>query len=209
MTKHRSKQEWIFEILEAARAEIDENGYADFSMEAVVRRTGFSKGGIYRFFGNKSDIALRIFAESYEAILSFDVQACLEWQLPMADTVFRLFNRYRLPEEGARRQDRIWIRLLPEVLNDQRFSLKRAELLAEIEMKIGTLCIELAKRDGFSIPVEFKEKFADSFELSAAMMEGLAVQTALGSAIEHQGALVKAFIDNLLHDMFYPEPREK
>ena len=202
MTKHRDKTEWISEILAASRAEIDETGYSDFSMEAVVRRTGFSKGGIYRFFSNKSDVGLSLFAESYESLLSFDVQDCLDWQLPMADTVFRLMARYNRPEEGARQQDRIWIRLLPEVLNDVRFSTKRAELLTKIKLKFGDLFIALARRDGLTVPVDFDEKFTNAFELSEALLEGMAVQTALGSAIAHQGILVRAFIDHVVKDIF-------
>ena len=203
MTKHKSKSEWITEILEAARIEIDENGYSEFSMEAIVRRTGFSKGGIYRFFSNKSDVALRLFTESYEQHLDFDVKECLGWKQPIADTVFRLFARYRMPEEGARRLDRIWIRLLPEVLNDARFSKKRAELLSEIRRKFGALCVALAERDGFPVPDDFEQRLSDSFELSAGLLEGLSVQTALGSPIEHQGVLVKTFVDHLIEDIFH------
>ncbi|MBN2530673.1 MAG: TetR/AcrR family transcriptional regulator [Deltaproteobacteria bacterium] len=204
MTKHQSKDEWIAEILEAARVEIDENGYSEFSMEAIVRRTGFSKGGIYRFFKNKSEVGLQLFTESYNAQLDFDVNECVGWRLPMQETIFKLFIRYRLSEEGAKRMDRIWIRLLPEVLNDARFCDERARLLSEIKDKIGALCIVIAERDNIRIPADFHVKLSESFELSAALMEGFSVQTALGSgsAIEHQGILVRAFIDKLVQDIF-------
>ena len=202
MTKHRDKEEWITQILDAAKAEIDEKGYADFSMEAIVRRTGFSKGGIYRFFRNKSEVALQLFTEAYEEQLAFDVDECLGWNLPMDETVFRLFVRYRISEEGARTLDRIWIRLLPEVLNDARFSDKRAELLAAIQQKIGDLCVALAGRDGIPVPENFVTLFSNSFELSAALLEGLTVQTALGGEISHQATLVKAFVSQILRDIF-------
>lgn len=202
MTKHRSKKEWISQILDAARFEIDESGYSGFSMEAIVRRTGFSKGGIYRFYKNKSDVALALFTESYEHQLSFDIADCVSWNVPLTDTIFRLFERYNIPQEGARRADRIWIRLLPEVLNDEKFRRKRAELLMEIEEKIGELCIAITQRDNMDMPTDFKTRFCDSFALSAGLLEGLSVQTALGSSIEHQGILVKSFIDNLLINIF-------
>ncbi|MBN2340698.1 MAG: TetR/AcrR family transcriptional regulator [Deltaproteobacteria bacterium] len=204
MTKHRRKEEWISEILEAARIEIDEHGYTEFSMEALVRRTGFSKGGIYRFYKNKADVALELFSESYVQQLSFDLERCVEWNLPIADTIFRLFVRYSLPQEGARRADRIWIRLIPEVLNDAAFKERRAELLHDIEVKIGRLCKAIAERDGREIVADFDQKFSDSFSLSAGLLEGLSVQTALGCSIEHQGALVKTFIDSLIQNLFVP-----
>jgi AcrR family transcriptional regulator len=202
MTKHRNREEWIAEILEAASAEIDEHGYADFSMESIVRRTGFSKGGIYRFFSNKSEVALQLFIQAYEAQLAFDAAECLNWNLPMDETVFRLFVRYRIPEEGARALDRIWVRLLPEVLNDQRFSTKRAELLSAIREKIGQLCLDIARRDHIAVPHNFTSRLSDSFEISAALLEGLAVQTALGGALSHQRVLVKAFISQIIQNLF-------
>jgi AcrR family transcriptional regulator len=202
MTKHRNKEKWIAAILEAASVEIDEKGYADFSMEAIVRRTGFSKGGIYRFFSNKSEVALQLFIQAYEAQLAFDAEECLNWNLPMDETVFRLFVRYRIPEEGARALDRIWIRLLPEVLNDSRFSEKRAELLSAIREKIGNLCIAIAHRDNIAVPGNFASRLADSFELSAALLEGLSVQTALGGALSHQRVLVQSFISQIIRNLF-------
>lgn len=202
MTKHRSKEDWISEILNAAQLEIDEHGFTEFSMESIVRRTGFSKGGIYRFYANKSEIALELFSASYQQQLDFEIERCLNWNLSITDTIFRLFVRYNRPQESARHADRIWIRLLPEVLNDKRFSDRRATLLLKIENKINDLCKALAVRDGVSLPSDFDQKFSDSFSLSASLLEGLSVQSALGSSIAHQGLLVKTFIDKLVQDLF-------
>lgn len=201
MTKHRSKEEWIEEILDAAKVEIDQNGYADFSMEAIVRRTGLSKGGIYRFYKNKSEVALEIFADCYRTIMHFDSNTCVEWNLPLDETVFKLFARYSMPEEGARRADRLWVRLLPEVLHDDRFKEARAELIEEIKADLMALFRAVAKRDGLAEPEDLEARMSDAMYLGVGLMEGFAVQSALGSSIEHQAMLARSFVTNVVQDL--------
>jgi len=45
-------------VLDAAFAELDERGYADFSIDAVARRSGVHKTTIYRRWPTKSDLIL-------------------------------------------------------------------------------------------------------------------------------------------------------
>jgi AcrR family transcriptional regulator len=202
MTRHKSREEWIEAILEAARAEIDESGYGGFSMEGIVRRTGFSKGGIYRFFKNKSDVALEIFASSYRGILDIEIEQCVLWNLPMDETIFKLINRYSDSEEGARMTDRIWMRLLPEVLNDKRFTETRSKLLAGIEEKMILLSETLAERDGLQMRDDMYERVPDAISMGVGLMEGFAIQSALGGSIEYQGMLAKQFVSGVVKKFY-------
>ena len=197
MTRHRAREEWISDILEAAKCEIDEKGYADFSMEAIVRRTGLSKGGIYRFFGNRSDVALELFAGCYRTLSEFDMDECVAWNLSLSETVFRLFGRYSMPENAARRADRLWVRLLPEVLNDRRFADTRARLIEEITSRFMELAVAVSRRDHVTLPEDLTQRMPDIFALGVGMMEGFALQSALGSSIADQGRLVRSFFADL------------
>jgi AcrR family transcriptional regulator len=58
MTKKMSKEERIEEIIQAAVDEFLDNGYDGTSMEAIARRAGISKGGLYHHFSSKDEILL-------------------------------------------------------------------------------------------------------------------------------------------------------
>jgi AcrR family transcriptional regulator len=58
MTKKMSKDNRIEAIIQAAVDEFLENGYDGTSMEAVARRAGISKGGLYHHFSSKDEILL-------------------------------------------------------------------------------------------------------------------------------------------------------
>lgn len=48
------------EILKDARLLFAKKGYKDVSMQDICNRTGLSKGGLYRHFGNKSEILFEL-----------------------------------------------------------------------------------------------------------------------------------------------------
>ena len=209
MTKHRSKDKWIEDILNAARKEIDELGYGDFSMEGIIRRTKLSKGGVYRFFKNKSEVALELFASCYRSILDIEIDDCVSWNLPIDETIFKLMSRYSDPEEGVRMTDRIWVRLLPEVLNDNRFTKTRARLLNDIEQKMISLAVTLAKRDGLRMIPDMKPYISGAISMGVGLMEGFAIQSALGSSIKQQGFLAKQFVSGIIENFFEQDDDQK
>ncbi|MDF2985785.1 MAG: hypothetical protein K0R50_1295 [Eubacterium sp.] len=53
MTKKQSKDARIESLLSAAVEEFLEKGYSGASMEAIAKRAGVSKGGLYHHFSNK------------------------------------------------------------------------------------------------------------------------------------------------------------
>jgi len=58
MAKKIPKDERIGGIIQAAVDEFLENGYDGASMEAIARRAGISKGGLYHHFSSKDEILL-------------------------------------------------------------------------------------------------------------------------------------------------------
>ena len=58
MTIKKPKQERIGEIIQSAVDEFLEKGYNATSMEAIARRAGVSKGGLYHHFSSKDEILL-------------------------------------------------------------------------------------------------------------------------------------------------------
>jgi AcrR family transcriptional regulator len=58
MTKRLPKEERIGDIVQAAVDEFLECGYDGASMEAIAKRAGISKGGLYHHFSSKDEILL-------------------------------------------------------------------------------------------------------------------------------------------------------
>ncbi|MBN2804365.1 MAG: hypothetical protein JXR91_14815, partial [Deltaproteobacteria bacterium] len=164
--------------------------------------TGLSKGGIYRFFKNKTEVALALFFECYSSNLDFKVEECLNWNLSIGETIFKMISRYSSPVENARRTDRVWVKLLPEVLNDKRFSETRASLLKEIEVKMLLIAETVAARDGLRMIPEMYSRVPDAIAIGLGLMEGFAIQSALGGPIEHQGILAKEFVTAIVSRFF-------
>ena len=57
MTQNLSKDQRISSILDAAIEEFLEKGYERASMEAIAKRAGLSKGGLYHHFINKDEVS--------------------------------------------------------------------------------------------------------------------------------------------------------
>lgn len=71
MTKHLSEAERKKQILEAARQEFMEKGFADTRVEDVARRAGLSKGAVYFYFPSKRDLFMALVLEEHEVTYSF------------------------------------------------------------------------------------------------------------------------------------------
>jgi AcrR family transcriptional regulator len=208
MTRHRRPEEWIAEILDAAAAEIEERGYPALTMEAVAKRTELSKGGVYRFFANKHELALALFTRCYRQSLDIDVDAAVAWDLPITETFFRVILRFNLTEEQAQRADKIWLHLIPEVLRDDRFGRERARLLEKIMAKFRELAVRLATRDGVVVTDQARDRIGRSIELGVALFEGFAIQGSLGGAVAEQAAMARLFIEALVGSVLAPDGEE-
>jgi len=72
MTVKLPKEERVQHIVEAAVAEFLEKGYEGASMEAIAKRAGISKGGLYHHFHNKDEVlvfANQVFMEPAEELM--------------------------------------------------------------------------------------------------------------------------------------------
>lgn len=200
MTKHRKREEWIAEILEAAASVIDENGYPNLTMEAIASRTGLSKGGVYRFYKNKKDVALALFAKLYLKMLDFDVDEVAGWSLPIEETVFRLL--FAQPETGGsdddlsdeERNGRIWVQLLPETHWSQEFRREGLRLQGRVRAKYRDLVLKLIERDGILVSTDFEQRLETALELGTAMMQGLVTQSTTGASRGERAEALRKFI---------------
>ena len=65
----RLPEERPHQILEAAIAEFGEHGIGGARLERIASRAGVSKGTIYLYFKNKTEIVAAICAETFEALI--------------------------------------------------------------------------------------------------------------------------------------------
>lgn len=62
-------------IIETAASIYNQKGYNGMSISDIMEATNLQKGGIYRHFDNKDDLALQIFDYSYQVVSTFMAQA--------------------------------------------------------------------------------------------------------------------------------------
>jgi AcrR family transcriptional regulator len=71
------------EILKAARAIFVEYGFEDTTMERIAERAGISKGTIYIYFKNKSDLLIQAVAEVLDAVYKMGEGILAKEMLPL------------------------------------------------------------------------------------------------------------------------------
>lgn len=201
MTKHRKKDEWVTEILDAAAARIVEEGYSNLTMESIAARTTLSKGGVYRYFGNKRDVALALFQRVYKNAVDFDVEDIVSRNVPMRDTIQHLLV-VRREADQLRQDHNIWVQLIPETLWDEGFRKERQRLFDMLVAKFEELFRKLAERDGLVIAPEVEPAFKRYVYLGLVLREGMTFQSVLGLSIEEQGEMYRHFIGVFVKEVF-------
>jgi AcrR family transcriptional regulator len=201
MTKHRKKEEWVTEILDAAATRIVEEGYSNLTMEAIAARTTLSKGGVYRYFGNKRDVALALFQRVYKNAVDFDIDDIVSRNVPMQDTIQHLLV-VRREADQLRQDHNIWVQLIPETLWDDGFRKERQRLFDLLVGKFEDLFRKLAERDGLVIPPELEPAFKRYVYLGLVLREGMTFQSVLGLSIEEQGEMYRHFISVFVKEIF-------
>jgi len=197
VTKHRKPEEWIEEILEAAADELVESGYSKLTMEAVATRTGLSKGGVYRFFANKREVTLALFTRHYRRLLKFDVSEVLLSKESITDTLGNLI--FDPSKEKTQKRDQIvWVQLIGEILNDDRFSTEREQLLDLLKDKFQSLLVGLVKRNGIHPNEIILQKLKNAIDLGIALMEGMAIQGCRGMTMAERAKLFRQFLDGMV-----------
>jgi AcrR family transcriptional regulator len=207
MTKHRKRDEWIAEILDAAAAEIAENGYVNLTMDAIAARTELSKAGIYRFFSNKREVALALYARCYAQHLDFDVDEVVARGLPMSQAIFGVvFGAHEEHPREFSRVQKVWVQLAPEAMRDEAFRKARTRSLRLLLQKVGALVLRLAARDGRDVPEGFGDKLETALSLGVALIEGLVFQGSTGTSFRKQADLVRRFIDIMIAEALGEAP---
>lgn len=199
MTRHRKPEEWESEILEAAAAEIEKRGYASLTMEAIAEHTELSKGGVYRFFRNKRDVALALFKSYYAQLLDFDVDEAAGWDEPLTETISRIFQQ-QIQDPQFSRARRIWMQLLPETLHDDGFRYERAQLLTRFRDKYRTLVQRVLEREGTTMNLQLAGKLESALFLGTWLMEGLSLQEPDAEQLQEEDVVIRRFIGALLED---------
>ncbi len=120
MTKHRKKEEWVEEILDAAADRVVAEGYSNLTMESIAAHTTLSKGGVYRYFSNKHEVALALFERVYRNSMNFEFADILAWNTSIEETIQRLLV-VRRDANDVRRDQNIWVQLVSETLWDEAF----------------------------------------------------------------------------------------
>ncbi len=201
MTKHRKKEEWVAEILDAAATQIMKEGYSNLTMEAIAARTSLSKGGVYRYFGNKRDVAMALFQRVYKNSTDFDFEEILAWNTSIEETIRRMLV-VRREAEQVRQDHNIWVQLIPETLWDEGFRQERVRLFQLILDKFEELIRRIAARDGLVIPPDRDSEFKRYVYLGMVLREGMTFQSVLGLPIEAQGELYRHFVSVFVREVF-------
>ena len=197
LTKHRNKEAWIEDILEAAAEVIDRSGYTNLTMEAIAAESGLSKGGIYRFFKNKEDVALALFSRLHMELLDFGVSEVISWNTSLEDTISRLLF-VQLEGDKAARVERIWIQLLPETLWSQAFRDEAQRLTRYMRGKYRKLIGKIVERDGVDAAEGFSVRLETALDFGVAVMQGLSIQGSEGMPREERADLLKRFIQVMM-----------
>ncbi|HNS96150.1 MAG TPA: TetR/AcrR family transcriptional regulator [Polyangiaceae bacterium] len=201
MTKHRTRDEWVAEILDAAAGRIVAEGYSNLTMESIAAHTSLSKGGVYRYFRNKRDVALALFERVYNNSMDFDYDDIVGWNLSIAETIQRLLVVRRNAEQ-LRQDHVIWVQLIPETLWDEGFKQHRTRLFEALRGKFEELVRRIVARDGLVIHPESESRFQHYVYYGLVLREGMTFHSVMGLPLEEQGEMYRQFIELFVKDVF-------
>ena len=194
MTKHKTPEERVEEILDAAAEVIDQEGYAKLTMERIIARTTLSKGGVYRFFHNKRDVALALISRIFDHWTLIDVDEVVGWNLPLMETIVRLFFPKDWPDEKEMQQRRIWLEILPDTLRDEEFGAERNRQRARGSEQYRQLVKRIMERDQLTVPEEMEQLLERMITVGEVFFEGLLLTSLIGDNSENLKQQAREFI---------------
>lgn len=198
MTKHRSPEERIKEILEAAKLEISENGYANLTIDAIASRAGLSKGSIYRFYSNKRDIALALFDGIYSEYAKIDYDEIIKLNLSPWESLFTAIMTAHLRDESYLTNQNIWLQILPETVNDEEFRKIKKEHLDNIEKRTIEALRIILKKSGMQLLPEGELDIQRAFYTSNMLLEGMIIEELSGTPLEDLAEQVKWYLETII-----------
>lgn len=127
-------------ILDAARALLEEQGYADMSMDDLAARVGVSKATLYQHFPSKEELAMRVIARGMQTGMDD-----LLGQDPSLPAITRLERSFIT---GIRRRAMMWTSRVPSsVVRHPMYAEQRARIIS-----ILTALVDEAKAQGDARP---------------------------------------------------------
>ena len=199
MTRHRSRDDRLQEILDAAAAVVDLQGLDALTMDEVARRTSLSKGGVYRYVANRDALALALFEAAMTAEIDVDADEVLAWQAPPLDTLMRLMLHDHRDADGQRLH-RVFLQLLPQSLVKPAFRELKQRLEDQYIARYGTLVLDILARDGLRPRPGFQQRITVSLRLAATLMEGMTYRLIGGTPHEELEAMCRRFLEAMLTD---------
>lgn len=200
LTKHKTQSERIDEILRAAAEVIDQDGYSNLTMDAVAGRARLSKGALYRFFGNKREIALALWVDSVSRWIDFDESQALSWGLSLRETLTRLLLDYIRPAAAVMRDRRIWLSLLAETLRDPKFLAEKRRLRRRGKKRFQSLIDKLIRRDGLKNPRRLSMALGRALNMGAVFMEGFMLGILTGESRSELERHARNFVEAMVKD---------
>lgn len=201
MTRHRKAEDWIEHILKIAEDELIREGYDGLTMDAIAAKAELSKGGIYRFFRNKQEVALGLFTKHYRELLEFDLEEAVAWNISMPDTIHRiLFGQWEDATQNL--NQRVWVELVSQTARVESFAEERERMHLLLRDKFRVLVERLAGRDHLQLNDNTLFQIDTTLLLGIALLEGLVLQRTAGTLFREQSLLAKRFIEVMLKDTF-------
>jgi AcrR family transcriptional regulator len=205
MTEHKSPEERSEEIILAAMDLIDEHGLDGLTMEAVVARTSLSKGGVYRFFGNRQELIRKVFEHIVAAFHPVDPKEALAWNLPLKETLLKLlFTTFR--RDDGWRYRRVHLRLMPHLPANDPATLAFRERLDRILVVYAEIILAVVERDELTPRAEFGETMRDSVAVGQSLFDGLMMNSLAGVELAELEHRMSTFIDLVLGACFEQRP---
>ena len=193
MTKKRSPKERTQEIIQAALEVLDEKGLSGLTMEAVIERTILSKGGVYRFYGNKQELILDVWKYIVDFFQPVDKKEVVSWNLPLKETLIRLLFSIFYHEEGLRYM-RIHIQLMPQLPLDNPMMKSLKEKLDNVLVQYIEIIKLIIKRDRLKTKPAFKKTIVSVIDIGQSFFDGLMINSLSGMPIDALERRMNGFI---------------
>ena len=136
--KERQRQVRTDAILDAARELLEEQGFADMSMDELAARVGISKATLYQHFASKDEVAMQVIRRGMQR--GMQAMADDDPSLPALTRLERTLKR------GIRRRATLWtarISLPASVLRHPLYSEQHARMIEAV-----SALVEEAKAQG-------------------------------------------------------------
>ena len=194
MSKQKKPTERTREIISAALHVLEDGGLSGFSMEAVAARTTLSKGGVYRFFGNKYELMVGVLEHIANALQPARKEEALAWQVPLRETLLRLvFSAFREPD--ALQLRRVHMQLMLELPEHPHLFQAMRERFDQVLVEYRDIALAIIERDGLRTRPDFESTVEVGIRIGQSLFDGLLINGLGGMQTEELEIRMSAFVD--------------